>query len=136
MKNEEVIIGVLDQISKRLDSIEQRQIADKKEMMDRQAADKKEIIDRFSLMEKKFLALEEKQAADKREVIERISSFESNANVHFVSIENSIIHERNRLNEVYDERKQVEIKFSRAFVGLNSIFAGMIALVVSLFTKS
>ena len=136
MKNEEVIIEMLKQISTRLDSMESRQAADKKDMIgrftsmeQRQFSDKKDMMDRFTSME-------QKQFADKKEMMDKISSFEANANLHFSSMENTLTHEKIRLDAVFDERKQVEVKFSRAFVGLNSVFAGMIALVVSLFTKS
>lgn len=79
--------------------------------------------------------IERRQENDKKEMLERVSSFEASSNLHFTSIHNTLDQERIRVNAIYEERKEVTMKFSRGFIGMNTAFAGIIAFCVSFFTK-
>jgi len=151
MKKEDIIIDLLREISDRLSRVEEQQIQDrennKKEfekinsqfekidsrfekMEEARIRDKQEMHTLIEKNKQEMLTLIEK---NKQEMLDRISSFEASSNLHFTSISNSLAYERTRVDVIYDERKDVTVHWSNKLMAMNSIFAGIVAFVVSSF---
>ena len=102
-----------------------------------------EILQAISLIshEVEILSLEVKNISKNQEA-DRASFLEyqkanteqlSGINNQLTIINNTLSHERVRLDSIYEERKEVQITWSRSMMAMNSAFAGIVAFVVSSF---
>ena len=147
MKKEDIIIDLLREISDRLSRVEEQQIQDRennKKEFEKINSQFEKIDSQFEKVDSRFEKMEEARIRNKQEMLtlieknkqemlDRISSFEASSNLHFTSISNSLAYERTRVDVIYDERKDVTVHWSNKLMAMNSIFAGIVAFVVSSF---
>lgn len=124
MNKEDLIIEMLKQV-----------MAEAREFKQEVAGQFAKVDARFDKQDAQMDRIEAEAREFRKEIISEIRNLRNDIQEDSEKIKESITKETARINEVYGERKKVEMKWSSGFLLGNSVISAVVAFMVSAFHK-